>query len=465
MAESVKKPEGIPAPAAPAAPAAHAALHKLYQGLQPLVKAWEGQIEAIRKAEEGALEKVAPPGFSEKAMHELKRKYGTTSAFKIAWAAHNKHGGDHEKAETEYFKSELSKAAVTDGGMGDMSAPPAPNLGEMALSEHDESPICKCENCGRLESYAKGEQDMAKAMSPVVIARMAANKARGKAAAAPKPAPAAAVVVAAPAPALGKKDMPAGATPTSPDMPTDPKLPKAKVAAPKSQAGGNDGTGHKKAPEPSAGSLGKAMNPVVIARMAANKAKAKAAAAAPPPAPAPQPVQKAMNPVVVARMAANKAKAKAAQAAPPPPAPAPEVKKASLSTSSPAPAGGAAALGANPAAAVKPKKNPIGAMKTAVAGMKSSVAKLPGTAAAPKAPKSPALGAGTPAVKAEPVPGAAKSHANLPAARASAGHLMDTMLASHPAGGTGGSFAGSMPGPGAAHKITLPGAHLFGGKK
>jgi hypothetical protein len=358
-----------------------------------------------------------------------------------------------------------------------MAAPPAPNLGEMALSEHD--PMCKCEGCGKIESYAKGEASMTKAMSPVVIARMAANKAKAKAAAAAAPPP-------APAPqptaksmfdgdedldryakgevGMAKTDMPAGSSPTSPDMPKDgPKLPKAKVAAPKSQDGGNDGTAAEK--------LGKVSNPIVAARLAANKAKAKAAAAAPKEAPKAEPVEKAMNPVVIARMAANKAKAKAAAAAPAPAAtpPAP-VAKAALNTGAPAPAGAAAATGANPAAAAKPKKNPIAGMKTAVAGMKQAVAKLPGTAAAPKPPKPPALGAGQPTVKAElgktaisPRDQAAQA-AKLPHVRAAAGNLMDSMLASHPAGAQGATIAGVMPGPAAAHKITLPGAHLFGKK-
>lgn len=45
----------------------------------------------VSKNEEGSdLYKVAPPGFSEKTMHELKAKHGVKSAFKIAWAAHNR---------------------------------------------------------------------------------------------------------------------------------------------------------------------------------------------------------------------------------------------------------------------------------------------------------------------------------------------------------------------------------------
>ncbi len=50
----------------------------------------------IKKA---ILEKKAPPGFSEETMHKLKRKHGVTSAFKIAWAAHNRKSG--KKGETK----------------------------------------------------------------------------------------------------------------------------------------------------------------------------------------------------------------------------------------------------------------------------------------------------------------------------------------------------------------------------
>lgn len=45
------------------------------------------------------LSKVAPPEFSEGDMHKLKAKHGVESAFKIAWAAHNKHHGKMEKSE------------------------------------------------------------------------------------------------------------------------------------------------------------------------------------------------------------------------------------------------------------------------------------------------------------------------------------------------------------------------------
>ncbi len=52
----------------------------------------------ILKKNEG-LEKVAPPGFDEKTMHKLKDKYGTESAFKIAWAAHKKKGKTKKSEE------------------------------------------------------------------------------------------------------------------------------------------------------------------------------------------------------------------------------------------------------------------------------------------------------------------------------------------------------------------------------
>ena len=47
------------------------------------------------------MEKTAPPGFGEDTMHKLKGKYGTESAFKIAWAAYKKknHGKKVEKGE------------------------------------------------------------------------------------------------------------------------------------------------------------------------------------------------------------------------------------------------------------------------------------------------------------------------------------------------------------------------------
>jgi hypothetical protein len=85
----------------------HAALHRLYNGIKPaldqaverMVEMRKAEGEAIAKAE---LAKSAPPGFSEKTMHELKRRHGVESAFKIAWAAYDKKHGrrpKHEKSE------------------------------------------------------------------------------------------------------------------------------------------------------------------------------------------------------------------------------------------------------------------------------------------------------------------------------------------------------------------------------
>lgn len=53
------------------------------------------------------LQKKAPPGFSEETMHKLKSKYGTESAFKIAWSAHNKKG-DTKKMELPHTSNKAS---------------------------------------------------------------------------------------------------------------------------------------------------------------------------------------------------------------------------------------------------------------------------------------------------------------------------------------------------------------------
>jgi hypothetical protein len=53
-------------------------LHGLYKSLADIVMS-----EKMKKS--------APPGFSEETMHKLKDKHGTESAFKIAWAAYEKH--------------------------------------------------------------------------------------------------------------------------------------------------------------------------------------------------------------------------------------------------------------------------------------------------------------------------------------------------------------------------------------
>lgn len=54
-----------------------------------------------------AMQKKAPPGFSEETMHKLKAKHGTESAFKIAWAAYEKQ--NHKKSE---FKKSLGNCAL-----------------------------------------------------------------------------------------------------------------------------------------------------------------------------------------------------------------------------------------------------------------------------------------------------------------------------------------------------------------
>lgn len=63
-----------------------------------------GVLDRFRQALRGGslgksedLMKTAPPGFSEETMHELKAKHGVESAFKIAWAAHNKKHGKAAK--------------------------------------------------------------------------------------------------------------------------------------------------------------------------------------------------------------------------------------------------------------------------------------------------------------------------------------------------------------------------------
>ena len=55
--------------------------------------------EEPQDVQKSELEKTAPPGFSEATMHRLKAKYGTESAFKIAWAAHRRHQA--KKAEED----------------------------------------------------------------------------------------------------------------------------------------------------------------------------------------------------------------------------------------------------------------------------------------------------------------------------------------------------------------------------
>lgn len=59
-----------------------------------------------RKPGEEHLGKSAPPGFSEDAMYKLKAKYGVESAFKIAWAAHNKKLGKSEDGNPVVYRVE-----------------------------------------------------------------------------------------------------------------------------------------------------------------------------------------------------------------------------------------------------------------------------------------------------------------------------------------------------------------------
>lgn len=58
---------------------------------------------------EGHLSKKAPPGFSEETMHKLKAKHGVESAFKIAWAAHNKMKKEEAASNVIPFPSSRTK--------------------------------------------------------------------------------------------------------------------------------------------------------------------------------------------------------------------------------------------------------------------------------------------------------------------------------------------------------------------
>lgn len=58
------------------------------------------ELQKIEKEKNDQLAKKSPPGFSEEAMHKLKDKYGTESAFKIAWSAHNKNKGKKTEKNT-----------------------------------------------------------------------------------------------------------------------------------------------------------------------------------------------------------------------------------------------------------------------------------------------------------------------------------------------------------------------------
>lgn len=84
--------------------------------------------------DKGELRKVAPPGVSEETMHKLKAKYGTESAFKIAWSAHNKakkaemcaecSKKDCECLEKKGLLAAMSAAGTKDSRKGDIAKPP-----------------------------------------------------------------------------------------------------------------------------------------------------------------------------------------------------------------------------------------------------------------------------------------------------------------------------------------------------
>lgn len=62
----------------------------------------------------GELQKKAPPGFSEETMHKLKNKYGTESAFKIAWSAHEKKHGGTKKMEIPHTSTKASGGQMSE---------------------------------------------------------------------------------------------------------------------------------------------------------------------------------------------------------------------------------------------------------------------------------------------------------------------------------------------------------------
>ncbi len=75
------------------------------------------------------LEKKAPPGFSEETMHKLKQEHGVESAFKIAWAAHNKKTKETEKAMTPEEETKWAhdfKVSADTGKPMNLPKPAAP---------------------------------------------------------------------------------------------------------------------------------------------------------------------------------------------------------------------------------------------------------------------------------------------------------------------------------------------------
>lgn len=55
-----------------------------------MMKAGPIKVKKIVTHKKKNIQAVAPPGFDEDTMHELKQKHGTESAFKIAWSSYNK---------------------------------------------------------------------------------------------------------------------------------------------------------------------------------------------------------------------------------------------------------------------------------------------------------------------------------------------------------------------------------------
>ena len=99
------------------------ALQEIGKSLKPKVEHYQKVFAEIKERElskSQELAKVSPPGFSEETMHKLKNKYGTESAFKIAWAAHNK----NSKAKKTMLPSgggQLAGVPQMDKDLGNMN--------------------------------------------------------------------------------------------------------------------------------------------------------------------------------------------------------------------------------------------------------------------------------------------------------------------------------------------------------
>jgi len=120
----------------------------LYKAAKEEIANYTVQLEKLRKAamdggamapgmmadpgtmnmNEKSMEKVAPPGFDEATMHKLKAKYGVESAFKIAWAAHNKKDNkkDMSKDEDSVSGSTFPKVTGIDAIDADTGGGEAP---------------------------------------------------------------------------------------------------------------------------------------------------------------------------------------------------------------------------------------------------------------------------------------------------------------------------------------------------